>query len=342
MSVQALTESRNFRRQLEYTRDEILPGIVENAFDHNPTVSVFAGRLSTQMFGGATMQGRGKRTFSGGTTIEVRLNLGQNTTVQSSSSPWGTFDTTPSDTPRHARFNWKGYNGTLTFNGRELRTNRSPNAHADMVENETRILVGSLVDLLGGHLYDNGGVASRVTDLDTIVSADDSVGSLSGATYGRWNSRGLSARGTTSGNVSFSSDSFAAQGFDDMLTAWNNCSEGNEQPHIITTTYTVHQFYEASLDPKVRYQDTRVANSGFQSLMFKSAPIVPDPQVPSGTMWFLNLDHLYLAVLEGADFSVGEFVPDKNSDSVVSPILLDCEMVCDNRFLLNKMESITA
>ena len=342
MSVASLTESREFRRQLEYTRDAILPGIKENAFNFNPLSSVLAGKLNTMMFGQQAMQGRGKRMFGGGSTIEVRLNLGKNSTVQSMSSPWGQYDTTPSDTPRHARFNWKHYNATITLNGHELRTNSSEEAHADIVENETRITVGSMVDRVGEDAYDNAGVASRINDIDTLVSANNSVGGLSGGTYGRWNSRGLSARGTAAGSVSFASGSFAGQGLEDMRTLWNNASEGSEQPQALFTTYTVFQFYEGALQPQERFQDNRVADGGFMNLQFKSAPIFPDPQCTSGAMFALNFDHLYLAVLEGADITTGEFVNDRTSDAVSAPVLLDAQLVCDNRFLQNKMTGITA
>lgn len=344
MSVATLNETRTYERALEYSRDAVIPGIKENAFNFNPLASVMAGRLNTMLFGRAGLQGRGKKVRTGGTTIEGRVNLGQNTNVKTLTGHFDTVDTTPSDTPRHWRANWKEYVGAISISRFEQLANRSPEAIANMVESETRITIGSLVDFVGAHMYDNAGVGSRITSLSSLVSANNSVEGLDGGTYTRWNSRGVSARGTAPGSVTFtpSTTSFASAGLQNLRDAWNGCTEGMVKPDAIFTTHAIYSLYEGQLQPLERFTDARVADGGFQSLLYKTAPIFPDPQCTSGSLYMLNFEHLHFDVMAGADFDAGPFIEDTDSMALVSKVYLVCQLVVENRFVQNKLTGITA
>lgn len=343
MSVATLSETRTYNRVLELSLDKILPGIKENAFDHKPLLSILAGKLNTSMFGQNAMQARGKKVLNGGTTIEKKLNLGKNTNVKTLSSNYDTVDTTPNDSVRHGRASWKEYVGAITVPKFETLANQSPEAIASILETEATLTVGSLADFLGGHIYDNAGVGSRVTSISTLINANNSVQGLDGGTYTRWNSRGKSARGTVPASISFASGSFAAQGIQDMRLAWLNAEEGTMKPHAVFTTHTVFSYYEGSLQPQERFMDSRTADGGFVQLRFKEAPIFADPDCGSGLMYFLNFDNLYLSVMSGADFTRGDFIEDSESMVSVSKVYLVCQMFIENRFAgNNKLTSITA
>lgn len=342
MSVTTLTESRTFGRALEYARDNVIPGIVQNAIDHLPGISLFAGRLGDIMFGTTNNQGRGKRVHTGGESLRARVRLGVNTSRGALASAYATFDTTPSDTVRHARGNWKLYGDTINLSQHELRMASGPEALGSILQEETSDGVSSLVDLVGQHLYDNTGVASRVTDMDTIVSANDSIFGLSGATYGPWNSRGVSARGTAAGSISFAGGSFATTGLSNWRIAWNNAWEGSVRPQAGLTTHDVYSFYEGSLQPQERFNSPRMADGGFETLQFKTAPILPDPHCNAGFTYFINFDFLKLEFLAGADFSVGRFVEPEAQDVIIAKVVATAELLCNGRKFQNKVTSQTA
>lgn len=343
MSVAALSETRSYNRVLELSLDKILPGVKESAFDHLPLTSIMCGKLNTKMWGQNAMFSKGKKVINGGTTIEMKVNLGQNTNVKTLNGNYDAVDTTPNDSIRHARATWKEYVGAITVPRFESLANKSPEAVASLLETETRITVGSLADFVGTHLWDNAGIGTRITSVPTLIGANTSVQGLDGATYERWNSRGRSARGTAVGSISFASGSFAAQGIQDMRLAWLGCEEGTTRPDAIFTTHTIFSYYEGSLQPQERFSDTRVADGGFVQLRFKEAPIFADPKATSGAMLFLNFDHLYLAVMSGADFSVGGFIEDTESMVSVAKVYLVCQTFIENRFAgNNKLTGITA
>lgn len=348
MSVATLTESRDYGRRLEYTLDRILPGIKNNVFVHSPIASMYLSQVFDQTFGGGFQMGRGHRSQMGGESIRVEHNLGVNTSRKRLTGPWDTIDTTPSDTVRHSRANWTDYSVTATFNKREQLENRGEYEIASMIENETKHSVLSLVDLAADDLYNNGALPNAITSLDQIISANDTIQGLSGATYTTWNSRGLSARGTVVGSVTFDgsaagySDSFAVAGLQVMRVAWNNASEGALVPTSITTTYDVFSFYEGQITPQERYTSPNLGNLSFLNLAFKSAPVMPDPKATAGTMWFHNTDVTYLVCLEGADFDRDEAVRALEQESWTIPIMLKCNLVCEDRRLVNKWVNITA
>lgn len=343
MSVATLSETRSFDRLLESTKDAIIrANPIDNVFDHSPLLAVMLGRLQNAQFGSVRMNGRGKQVQTGGYSIEVKHNLGKNTTAKTLTGPWDTVTTDPSDTIRHSRANWKHYSVTATLSDTDLLVNTGPDALFNLMEFELKNALTSLGDLVGDHLYSNGSISTRVTSLQQLASANDTVQGLANSTYEPWRSRGVSARGTAPASISFASGSFAAQGRDDMLAAWDNSSEGAIEPHALFTTYAVGQSYESSLQPQERFTNTTLADGGFQNVAFKTAPLFKDSKCPSGEMYFINFDYYKAIVLGGADFTVGPWERSETQEARASKIMLKLNTVVLDRRFINKLTSITA
>jgi hypothetical protein len=305
-------------------------------------MSALTGKLNDAQFGPVKLNGRGKKTQEGGESVRITHQLGKNSTIRTLSGPWGTVDTTPQDNARFSRSNWTHYSGTATVNKTEELVQTGGHAIASIVDQETNDVVMAAADAVGDHAYSNGGDATRITSLQQIISANDAIQGLSGATFARWNSRGVSARGTAAASVSFASGSFATQGITDMRKAYLNCTEGSMQPHGIYTTHLVFGYYEAALQPQERFTSGEIANAGFQQLAFKSAPVFADSKCASGEMYFINFDALYLKVLAGADFTMSDFIEAQDQEAYTSKLMFKAQLCCSNRYLLNKLTGITA
>lgn len=347
MSVPTFAESRTFDRFLEYTRDNLLPNIIQTAIDSQPLVSVLTGRIANAMFPERGPSGKGKRMVTGA-TIEQKVRLGKNETVRELTGGYDTFDTTPQDNVRHLRFNWKLYGGTVSISGHEIDVNRGPEAVANMVESEMRDCVDSLVDLLGTHLYTNSGLPNRVTGLNELINCaagSTTLGGLNRTTYTTLNSRGVSADGTAPASIVFTptTTSFAAAGLANMRTAWNQASEGmSTQPEVIMTTLTNHERYEGSLEPQHRITNMAMADAGIRALEFKQAPVIPDRKCTSGAFYFLNLDSHFLAVLPGADFNSTPFTEPDTQRVQISKVFITCEQITVDPKRQNKLTGVTA
>ena len=348
MSVAALTESRTFGRFLEYNRDKVLPGIISAAIDSQPGVSLFFGKIGNAAFPEQGPGGKFKR-MGGGATIEKKVRAGKNETVRELTGGYDTFDTTPQSNVVHARFNWKLYGGTINISGHEIDVNGSNDtAVANMVEEEMRDCVASLVDLIGTHLYTNGGLTNRITGLDELINCsagNTTMGGLSRTTYSVWNSRGVSADGTAPASIVFTptTTSFASAGLANMRTAWNQASEGAAvSPEVILTTLTNHERYEGSLEPQHRITSMAMADAGIQALQFKTCPIIQDRKATSGAMYFLNSNAIFANVLSGADFASSAFTEPDAQRVSISKVYLTGEVVCVDPKRCNKLTGITA
>lgn len=341
MSVTAQSETRNVDRILAFTRDSIEREVRDQAFNHSPLGAALTGQILGE-YGSSGVKGRAKRVQSGAESIVVRVNLGKNLGAKRKSGPWDTNETAPSDTVRYTRANWKFYAGPVTLSDHDLRVNVGPEALSSLAAFEAKNTMRSVADLVIADAYDDNGNASAVLGLDSLVSANDSVQGISGATYSDWNSRGLSARGTVPGSVSFAGGSFVAAGLENMRIAWNNASEGTMNPGALFTTWDVFAFYEARLQAQERFTNTTTADGGFTQLAFKSAPVFPDSYCPSGAMFFVNWDCVELVALSGADFNMGEFVRVQNQSARVAHVEFTGNLVVKSRKFLNKITGFTA
>lgn len=342
MSVSSLSENRNFDRVLEFTRDKVLDGVFDQAFNHSPLAGLLLGRLLQTMFGELAMGGRSRRIQGGGESIRTRMNLGKNTTAKTQSGPWDTVNASPSDTVRHTRKNWKFYSSTIVLSEHDLGVNRGPEALSSLMQFESENAVNSLVDLVVDHAYDSSAVSTRVDGLEQIISAGDSVGGLSGLTYTDWNSRGVSDRGTAPASVSFAGTGFAADGLQDWQLAYNNASEGSIRPQVVMTEWNIYNLYEGQLQAQERFQNTSVADAGFQNLMFKGAPVMPDSKCPATNTYFLNADKEFMQVLEGFDFSVGPFERSETQTARVSKVLFTGNQMSTGRKYQNKVTGVSS
>ncbi len=108
-----------------------------------------------------------------------------------------------------------------------------------------------------------------------------------------------------------------------MSTMYNNCSKGRQKFRVdlIPTTQTLWEKYESLLQPQLRYQDTRMADAGFQSLVYRTAPVVWDEYCQSGVMYFLVSKVLRLKVHSEKWFSPTPFEKPHGQDARYSQIL---------------------
>ena len=342
MSESTLSESRTFDRRLEFFDDNVRPGIVQSAFNHSPIAWIYFGRGLDEMFGTERMSGRGLKMEAGGNSIQVKHNLGKNTTAKWLTGPWDTVDPTPSDTVRHSRAERKHGSATVTISEEDRLLNRSSEeATADLINFEYTNAISSLADLAAAALYEGDGV-TQFTGLQTLVSAGDTVQSLAGGTYPNWNSRGLSARGTAAASVSFAGGSFATTGFNNWHRTYLNASEGVIKPEVLLTTYDIFRFFHNSLQSQERFQNTNTASGGFESLAFLNRPVIPDDKCPSGETHFLNFTFSYFSALPGAFFDTLPFEMSSDQEARTSKIMLKGNQVVSARKFLNKTISQTA
>lgn len=336
--------TRIYDELLVTTLEHIHPGIVENEINAHPVASMFLGRIGAALSGKIGEDGApvtGAEAVSG-ESIRANLKLGKNGSGKWMASGYDTLNMDTSDTARGSRANFKLFGSTVVISGSEMRKNSGDAAVANLLMYKEEDSVSSSVDSVAEAMLSTSVIPNAVTSLDDVISANDSLQGFSGATFTAWNSRGVSAKGTAPGSVSFASGSFASQGLADMRAAWVGASEGSIMPKAILTTDLVYQYYEGSLTPNVRFEDVRMGDIGFQALKYKGAPMFHDPYVASGTMYFINTDYLNVKHLPGALFGVSPMERGQNQDAFVAHVLFEGNFCCTARKHQNKLTGITA
>ena len=257
---------------------------------------------------------------------------GVNATAKSYNA-YDQLDTTPQGGLTSAQYLWKQYSASISLSGRELRQNAGKEGIIKLLEAKTKQAEMSLARQLDIDLWAAAQVTGAIGALPVIVDDTGTVGDVAGSTQTWWRST------DTAGG------SFAARGLSDMRALYNtiqNTSQENGAPDFVIGAQGAFEFYEASLQPQQRFSDEKMAGAGFQNLRYKAAPVTFGSNVPSGTIYMLRSENLWLVCHSQAQFATTEFVKPSNQDAKVAQILFMGEVVTDNRRKLGRIVSITA
>lgn len=341
-----LNETRSQNEILATTAQAMHPGIVENSLDGHPGASVFAGKVGGVLSGELGADGSPNGTAAKpmqGESIYVRAKLGTNGSARRLASGYSEFSSDTSDTVRGLRANWKLYGSTAVMSHMERRNNRGAAQMADLWMHKQSDSTSALVDMFAEDIYSTSSPANAVASLDSMISAGDSVQGADGLTYAHWNSRGLQAKGTAPGSITFAGGSFASTGLPNWRIAYMNASEGRVRPNVGLTNDDVFRYYEAFLTPQVRFRsEETMGKIGFENLAFREASLFHDSYCPSGTTYFINTDHLFLAYAEGALFDMSPPSEQAFQEAFSVKIVLQGNLVTTGRKFNNKVTGQSA
>ena len=338
--------SRIYNEDLVATAEHIHPDLVENAIDAHPAASIFLGNVGAVLTGkiGSTGAPNAGAERGSGESLRINVKLGKNESARRLASGYGEVSTDTSDTARGSRANWKIYAGSVIISGSQRRRNEGPEQVVNQLVYKQQDTVSALVDLVAADLLSTSSQPNAITSLLTLIGKGDTVQTLSGASFANWNSRGLQAKGTAHGDISFtpSTTSFASAGLSNWRTAYMNAEEGSIKPDAIITTDLLYRYYEGSLTPQVRFQDPRIGDLSFEALRFKQASVFHDPYCPSGTTLFINTKMTKVKYLPGALFDLTPMREQDAQDAFSAKVLFEGQLCTMGRKYNNKIVGQTA
>jgi hypothetical protein len=297
----------------------MVPGIRDNVYKSNPVLAYIYEK------------GNGKMTVNGGASLSHGIMYEANSTAMSYSR-YQRLDVTPQDGLTRDQWAWAQYAVSISVDGYSERANGGKQKIEDIMAAKKKQAEEALSLRLEQDMFKASPSSTDMQSLATIIASSGTVGGINGTTSTWWASTVVS------------SGSFAAQGRQDLTTAYNTVSINNPNgaPELIASDQNSFEYYESTLVPHERFTDNKLGDLGFQNLKFKNVPWVWSPQGTSGTIYVISFKGLEFFVHSEADFETTPFVKPVDQDAKTAQILLQCALTTGNRRKLAKLTGVTA
>lgn len=299
---------------------------------------------------------------SGGERIRIPLMYGDNQTVKTVGG-YETLDTTPQEGLTTAFFEWAEVGGTISISRKEQRQNAGEGKLIDLLKSKITQAEMTMREKLNGDLL-QGTVSSAAfvpetsaggnlgllpmgyflrKDNSTDPTTGGNVGNIAGASYSWWRHRtAVLDSGTKDTGNAFA---LSVSTYKGLVVAfrrmYNHCSRGSGgAPNLVVIDQVGFETYENALDEKVRYQNTKMADMGFDNIKLRGATVLWDEVVPdldngttaitAGTAFFLNTKFYKLVIDSESDIVVTPFIEPENQMAKTAKILFMGNATCSN------------
>lgn len=273
------------------TQKKFVPKMYDNIFNSNPL-----------------LQRHRKKSYElldGGTSIMVPLNYAVPT-----SSGWfsgaDTLSVNDNDQITAAEYSWKQLYTNITILRSDELKNSGDSQMVSLVKSKVKIAEKQMEDLLGTGIFSNATDSNSIVGLRKIVGTSNTVGGISQSTYTWWAAQLDSSTATMTMNA--------------LQTQFNLASIGSDTPTVSVTTRTLFNSYYSLLQPQQRFQDSKSADGGFQSLMFNGIPVLADSHCPANYFFLLNEDYLHLYAHKDEDMRFENFAKPLNQNLKIAKI----------------------
>lgn len=295
------------------TEKKFIPKLYDNIFDSNPLIM----RLKQKSY----------ERIDGGERVLMPLNYAK-TTAAGFYSGADTLSTVDNDGITAAEYTWKQLYANITISGLDERKNSGDAAILSLVKNKVKIAEKTVLDQLSTGVYSDGTDPKSIVGLRTIVATTSTVGGISQSTNSWWAAKVDSSTTTLT---------MAA-----VQSLWTQATVNNDSPTFIVSTRSNYDRYYALLQPQQRFQDSKMAEGGFASLMFNGAAWAADSYCPTSHILLLNENYLHLVAHKDEDMRFEPFQKPINQNLKVAKIYWMGVFGSSNCRLQAKLSAIAA
>lgn len=326
----------NYDALLSTTLDAFRPTLVDNIFKDSAFLAALRdmGAVDSQ---------------NGGERIRIPLMFGKNSTVKSYSG-YETIDTTPQEGITTAFYEWAEIAGSITISRREERQNSGEAALLNLLESKIKQAEMSMREELNAQLL-QGTVSSSTfvpgndakdmyplgyflrKDNTTDPTTGGNVGNISGSSHSWWRHQTANFNGDADTGVAFNLSVTSYNGLKVALRRlYNHCGRGSGGfPDLAVCDQNTFETYVNALDQNVRFQNTRMADMGFENVKMSGATIIWDELVPDvengttavtvGTVFMLNTKFYKLVIDSETDVVTTPFIEPENQTAKTAKVL---------------------
>lgn len=272
------------------------------------------------------------RTVSGGRTIVEELEYAENATFMYYSG-FEVLNVGASDVFTAAEYDWKQAAVNVVASGLETRVqNAGPEQVIDLLASRIRNAERTMKNQISIGVYSDGtGTGGKqITGLLSQVALNPATGTVGGINRAAWQFW----RNQTSGDVA-NLDASADVLELEMRNLWIDCTRGADHTDLIVFDGTLYGLYWGSLTAQQRFTDPKMAQRGFQNVMFNTAPVVLDHDsgIRANTGYFLNTNFISWRPHAQTNFVPLERREPVNQDAIVVPLVFAGNLTLSNASL---------
>jgi hypothetical protein len=252
-----------------------------------------------------------------------------------------------------AFYEWAEIAGSISISRKEERQNSGEGRLINLLESKIKQAEMTMREKLNGDLV-QGTISSatfvpetstggaygllplgyflrKLNQTDPTVGGN--VGNIAGATYSWWRHRTAALSGNNQTGNDFYATVTTYAGYKAYLyRMYNYCSRGSGgSPDLVLMDQISYETYNNSLDNKMQYTNTKMADMGFDNVKLRGATVIWDEVVPDiytgtaaitkGTAFFLNTNFYNLVIDSETDIITTPFVEPENQTVKTAKIL---------------------
>jgi hypothetical protein len=225
-----------------------------------------------------------------------------------------------------ARFDWSGYYSSNTIDLDEQTQNSGAEQMVDLVYSKMQNIQKTIRDDMGAGIYVARGSSTDSYGFDGLPDLFSAVtstayGSIKEADMALWKA-----------NVDSTAETISYKVMQKLFRMASIGQSRDAKPDIIVTTQLLKDGYTRTLQTQQRFQDSKMAEAGFQNILHDGVPMVYDDNQAVGVVDCINSRYLKIKTHKDYNFTVPKWEAfHLQPDTLTANVRWRGALVCSNR-----------
>ena len=241
------------------------------------------------------------------------------------------LSTTRMDGITAALFDWAYLACPIVISLTEEMESRASDKALRLIDAKDRQASQGAMDQMNASLLSAQAGKSILGLQDMVPESANTYGGINAATETWWDNQRLDFNATYTSFLTKPADQY--QGVLAMSSMYNSCAEGNDQPNLIISPYSVYGSYENLFEGTGHLRTSAKGPNVLDGRepAFRAAPFVPDRDCGSDQVFMLNTKYIHYKIQSGMNFAKTPFRNPPNQLAKVAFVIVGSQLTCNHR-----------
>jgi len=266
----------------------------------------------------------GKDLVDGGKKIREFLEYGRaNVNTYGNIS---TIETSKVDIVNAARFDWSGYVSSNTIDLDEQTQNDGAEAMVDLAYTKLQNIQKSIRDYMGAGIYLARSASPNLYGFNGLA---DLFSTVTSTAYGSIKEDDMAL---WKANVDTTGEAISYKVMQKLFRLASIGQSRDAKPDLVITTQLLKDGYTRTLQTQQRFQDSKMAEAGFQNILHDGVPMVYDDNQTAGVVDCLNTKYLKIKTHKSYNFTTPKWEASHlEPDTLTANVRWRGALTCSNR-----------